>query len=105
MSSIALIAFLAQSGQQPNPIWQFAPLVLIAIVFYVLLILPARRRQKQHEAMIGALGSGDKIITNGGLIGTITKVEEKSLRVKLAPSVEVNVLRSHVAGKAGEETT
>ena len=105
MPCFAVMAILLQSGQKPNALWQFLPLVLIAVVFYVLLILPARRRQKAHEAMIGELGSGDKVITNGGLIGTITKVEEKSLRVKLAPSVEVTVLRSHIAGKAGEETT
>ena len=77
------------------------------LVFYFLLIRPQRQRQKQHEEMLKALRPGDKIVSQGGLVGTVTKVEDEgnTVKVKLAPSVEVSMLKSHVSGKmSGEET-
>ena len=103
---MAIIALLSQapSGSFWNTAMQFLPLVAIFAVFYLLLIVPARKRQKAHEAMIKAISSGDKVITNGGLIGTVTHIEDKNLKVRLAPGVEVTILRTHIAGKAGEES-
>ncbi|UCF68204.1 MAG: preprotein translocase subunit YajC [Acidobacteriota bacterium] len=101
MMSIALVAQAA--AERPSFLIQLLPFLLVGLIFYFLLILPTRRRQKAHEAMIGALKSGDKVVTTGGLVGTIMKVEEKTLRVRLAPQVEVTVLRSNVAGVAGED--
>lgn len=98
-------AVLAQAPPpQPNIFISYLiPLGLIFIIFYVLIILPQRRRQKAHEEMLASLGSGEKVITNGGILGTIVKVEKETLRLKLAPQVEVTVLRSHIAGKAGDD--
>ena len=97
---------LAQSGQQasaPSIFVQLLPLVVIGLIFYFFLIAPARKRQKAHDAMIKALQPGDRVILNGGLIGTIVKVEESTMKLRLAPGVEVSAMRSHVAGKAEEE--
>ncbi len=100
MSSPALIAQAA--GGLPPWLPTVGMYAIIAVIFYVLLIRPQRQRTKAHEQMIGALKPGDKVVTNGGLMGTITKVEEASFRVKLGPQIEVSVLKSHVAGKSGE---
>jgi len=98
------LALIAQAaGDKPNLLVQLAPLLLIFVIFYVVLILPARRRQKAHEAMVRALQPGDKVVTSGGLVGTITRAEEDAFRVRIAPQTEVTVLRSHIAAKAGEE--
>ena len=75
----------------------FAPLLIIMVIFYVLLILPAQRRQKKSQQMLSALKNGDKIITNGGLFGTIVGLEGDSIQVRIAEQVKVKVLRSAVA--------
>lgn len=67
-------------------------------IFYVLLILPAQRRQKKTQAMINALKNGDKVITNGGLFGTIVGIEGDSIQLRIADQVKVKVLRSAVSG-------
>lgn len=105
MTAVAVLAQEAAPGSQPGMgmgLLQLLPIALIFVIFYFLLIMPARKRQKALEAMIKALQPGDKIVTTGGIIGTITRAEDKTLDVRIAPSVEVKVLRSHVAGKAEE---
>jgi len=75
----------------------FAPLLIIMVIFYVLLILPAQRRQKKTQQMLGALKNGDKVITNGGLFGTIVGIEGDSIQLRISDQVKVKVLRSAVA--------
>jgi preprotein translocase subunit YajC len=76
---------------------QLAPILLIMVIFYVLLILPAQRRQKKTQQMLGALKNGDKVVTNGGLFGTIVGLEGDSLQIRIAEQVKVKILRSAVA--------
>ena len=75
------------------------PLVLIFGVFYFLLIRPQQQKAKQHRTMIDSLKRGDQIVTAGGLIGKITKVEggDNALTVEIAPNVQVKVVRQTVA--------
>ena len=81
-----------------NALIQFLPLVLIFIVFYFLLIRPQQKRQKEHRAMLEALRRGDRIVTGGGLFGTVSKVvSPEEIEVDLAPNVRVRVLRSTIA--------
>jgi preprotein translocase subunit YajC len=77
---------------------QFAPLILIVIVFYFLLIRPQQTQQKKLKAALGALKRGDKVVTAGGIVGTIKKVAEGSneLDVEIAPNVTVSVVRSTI---------
>ena len=99
------VLFAQSSGATSGAISsQLIMLGLIIAIFYFLLIMPARRRQKQHQTMIDGLQSGDKVITNGGLLGTVTRIEEGVLRLRLGTGVEVSVLRSHISGKQGEES-
>ncbi len=83
-------------GTGPSGLMAFAPLLIIMVIFYVLLILPAQRRQKKTQEMLGALKNGDKVITNGGLFGTIVGIEGDSVQLRIADQVKVKVLRSAV---------
>ena len=76
----------------------FLPLIVIMGIFYVLLILPAQRRQKKTQEMINALKNGDKVIINGGLYGTIVGLEGDTVQLRIADQVKVKVLRSAVSG-------
>jgi preprotein translocase subunit YajC len=88
----------ALAGGTSAAIMQFAPLILIFVVFYFLLIRPQQKRAKEHRVMLGSLKRGDRIITGGGLLGTVTKVKEGSeeIEVELAPNMRVNVVRNTI---------
>lgn len=108
MHAASLMLLAQQSGDVRQTLGQWTPfvwLIAFAVIFYFLLIRPQRQQQKRHQAMLEALRPGDKIVTQGGLVGTVTRTDEgpNALRVKLAPSVEVTVMRSHVAARLGEE--
>lgn len=74
----------------------FLPFILIIVVFYFLLIRPQQKRMKQHKEMVGALRRGDVVVTAGGLIGKIAKVEDDEVQVDLADGVRVKVVRSTI---------
>ena len=94
---------LAQAGAQaPSALVQFVPIVLIFGIFYFLLLAPMRKRQKQHQILLGALKRGDRVVTNGGLLGEIAAVEEKVIHLKLSDNVRVRVVRSAISGLEGD---
>ena len=95
--SPANLTLMAQASGS-DMLKQFAPLVIIMGIFYVLLILPAQRRQKKTQEMINALKNGDKVVTTGGLMGTIVGIEGDSVQLRIADQVKVKVLRSAVTG-------
>ncbi|MBL6933283.1 MAG: preprotein translocase subunit YajC [Rhodospirillales bacterium] len=74
------------------------PLVLIFVVFYFLLIRPQQKKAKEHKAMLEAVRRGDKVVTGGGIIGTVTKVNDDSeITVEIADGVKVRVQRGLLA--------
>jgi preprotein translocase subunit YajC len=80
----------------------FTTLIFFAFIFagmWFLIIAPQRKRQKQHEAMIRAIQSGDKIVTAGGIIGTVTNVKDDRITVKIAENTKVEINRSFVHAK------
>ena len=87
--------FFAQASG--NGLVAFLPLVIIMVIFYVLLILPAQRRQKKTQAMLNALKNGDKVVTSGGLYGTIVGLEPDAVQLRIAEQVKVRVARSAIA--------
>ena len=97
MSSVFSPELIAQASA-PSALMQIGPIVLMFGIIYVLLFLPAQRRQKKTQEMISALKKGDKVITNGGLFGTIVGIEGDSVQLRIADQVKVKVLRSAVAG-------
>ncbi len=72
----------------------FLPIVLIFVVFYFLLIRPQQRKMKQHREMLGMVKRGDRVLTGGGIIGTVTRVKDNDeLVLEIADGVKVSVLR------------
>lgn len=79
-------------------IGQFLPLILIFAIMYFLLIRPQQKKVKDHQAMVAAVRRGDQIVTQGGLIGKVTKVkDDNEVEVELAEGVKVRVVKSTIA--------
>src|ERR1700730_10991132 len=95
------ILFDAQSPAG-NGLIAFLPLAIIMVIFYVLLILPAQRRQKKTQSMLSALKTGDKVVTTGGVYGTIVALDGDAVQLRIADQVKVKVARSAVAGIQAE---
>ena len=93
----------ASSGGGSSFLLQIAPLILIFAVFYFLLIRPQQKKMKEHKAMVAALAKGDKVITAGGLMGTIFKIEDdKIATIEIAENVKVKVVRSTISEVIGK---
>lgn len=81
-----------------NTLIQFLPLILIFVVFYFLLIRPQQRKAKDHKTMLDALRRGDRVVTGGGIIGTVSRVDSpEEVTVDIAEGVRVRVLRSTIS--------
>jgi preprotein translocase subunit YajC len=80
-----------------NTLVQFLPLVLIFVVFYFLLIRPQQTKQKQHKTMLEALRRGDRVVTGGGILATVSRVvNPEEVEVDIAPNVRVRVMRNTI---------
>jgi preprotein translocase subunit YajC len=88
---------------QSGGIALFLPFILIMVIFYFLMILPAQRRQKKVNQMLANLKNGDKVITSGGIYGTIVGLENDAVQLRIAEQVKIKVSRSAVAGMQATE--
>ena len=99
LHSFVLMASSAQPGgaQQANPLFAMLPFVLMFVVFYFLLIRPQKKRQTEHQQMLTTLKKGDKVITTGGLLGTIMGVKDKTVVLKVGDGeTKVEYLKSAI---------
>jgi preprotein translocase subunit YajC len=102
MNTIALLQAGGTSGLLANFLG-VVPILAIALVFYFLVIAPANRQRKKTEQMLSSLKKGDRIVTSGGIYGTIQGVEADVVYLKIAENVKVKVARSAIASiQAGE---
>ncbi|HEX4046625.1 MAG TPA: preprotein translocase subunit YajC [Elusimicrobiota bacterium] len=82
----------------PNPLMNLVPIAAIFAIFYFLLIRPQQKQQKDHDSMLKGLKTGDKILTTGGLYGTITRLlGENDLEVQFSQTVKLTVNRTAVS--------
>ena len=90
-------AYAQAAGNAPSGtaafLVQMFPLLAIFVIFYFLLIRPQQRRAKAHQAMIAAVKKNDMVVTGGGLLGKVTRVDEAEVEVELAPNVRVKALK------------
>jgi preprotein translocase subunit YajC len=84
---------------------QFAPILIIGVIFYLLIFMPMRKRQKKVETMIGALRNGDKVITNSGIYGVVAGVKDKTLILKVSDQVKIEIAKNAIAGLQAPEDT
>ena len=95
--------FFQQQTQAPGGIISFLPLVLILGIFYLIVFMPARRRQKKLQMMIDNLKAGDKVITSGGIYGTIVGFKEDRIQLRVAENVKIELSRNAVTALQGSE--
>ena len=81
----------------------FLNMSAVVLIFYFLLIRPQRKEQERKKQMIAAIGKGDEIVTNGGIIGTVIRAEEDRLIIKTGGETKITVERSHVARKVSAD--
>lgn len=88
----------AAAGQQGG-ITAFIPLILMFVIFYFLLIRPQQKKAKAHQEMISAIKKGDKVITSGGIHGTVVKVEDATVTLEIAEKVSIKMVRANITAK------
>ena len=87
----------AAGAAQENPFLTFLPMLAIFVVFYFLLIRPQQKKQKEARAMLEALEKGNEVVTAGGMLGRIVKLDEQYVTVEVAPNVQVVVQRGAIS--------
>ena len=97
-----VMALQAPASSPFGGVFGFLPILLIIGVFYFLMIMPAQRRQKKVAEMLRNLKNGDKVITNGGIYGTIVGLEDDAVQLRIAEQVKIKIARSAVAGLQAE---
>jgi len=87
----------AQAGGPPgSDLWSMLPIILMFIVLYFLMIRPQMKRAKEHKTMIDALQKGDEVVAAGGVVGSVTKINDNYVSMRIAEGVEIRVQRSSV---------
>jgi preprotein translocase subunit YajC len=95
-NSLSLLA--AAGATQGPPAWlQFLPLVAMGVVFWFLIIRPQMKKQKDHQTQIAAIKKGDSVLTGGGIVGKVLRVDENYADVEIAQGIKVKVLKSTIS--------
>ena len=98
-----LLALGGAAGQPVSPLVQLIPFALVLAIFYFVILLPMKRKQQKVSVFLAALKSGDRVVTAGGMYGTITRVGEQSIQLQIADKVRIDVARASVGGYQGQE--
>jgi preprotein translocase subunit YajC len=98
-----LLAMAAPQQGSPNPWLQLIPFALILGIFYFVMVLPMRKRQQKVQAFLAALKVGDRVITTGGMYGSITRLSDQSVQLQVANNVRIEVSRAAIVGYQGQE--
>src|SRR5687768_3480715 len=97
-----IVLALSASGQAGNPLVQLIPFALVLAIFYFIILLPMKKRQKKVQEFLSGLKVGDRVITSGGIYGSITKITDQSLQLQVAQNVRLDVARSAIVGYQGQ---
>ena len=85
-----------------SPIVQMVPYILMFVIFYFVLLAPMRKQQKKQKALLSGLKKGDRVVTSGGIHGTIAQVEDQIVWLKISDQVKIKINRSAIAGPSAE---
>ena len=98
MNTAILTMLAAGAGAEAPPAWiQFMPLVAMGLIFWFLIIRPQMKRAKEQAAKIAAIKKGDQVLTGGGLVGKVVKVDEHYAEIELAQGVKVKAVKSTIS--------
>ena len=104
LQTLPLVLAIAQPQAGQSSIWiQLFPFALMLGIFYLLVLLPMRRRQKKIQEFQNGLQVNDKVITTSGMYGQITKLTDQSVQIQIAEKVRIEVARAAVGGYQGQE--
>jgi len=97
-----LFALAASPDQQVSPLVQLIPFALVLAIFYFVILLPMKKKQKKVQEFLDALKVGDKVVTTGGLFGSIAKINEQVVQLQVAPNVRVDISKAAIVGYQGQ---
>jgi preprotein translocase subunit YajC len=103
MTASFILAMAAPSQGAPSALVQLLPFALVLAIFYFIILLPMKRRQQKVTDFLAALKVDDKVVTSGGIYGTITRVNDQSLQLQIAERVRIEVSRNAIVGYQGQE--
>jgi preprotein translocase subunit YajC len=89
-------AYAQAAPTAPNPLFQFAPLVILIVIFYFMLIRPQMKRNKEHRQMLGALSKGDEAVTSGGIAGKVTNIGENYISLEVADGMSIKIQKGAI---------
>ena len=101
-NAAGVLAMAAPPGQGAGAWVQLVPFVLVLGIFYFVILLPMKRRQKKVQEFLDALKVGDRVVTTGGIFGSIAKISDQSIQLQIAPNVRVDVSRAAIVGYQGQ---
>lgn len=97
-----ILAMAAAPNGATNPLIQLIPFALVLAIFYFVILMPMKKRQKKVQEFLGTLKVGDRVVTSGGLYGSITKLGEQSVQLQIAQNTRVEIARSAIIGYQGQ---
>ena len=86
-----------------SPLGMLLPLVLMGLVFWFLIIKPQRKQQQELDAFLGGLKAGDEVVTNGGIFGTVTMIDDQVVMLEVAKGTKIKLLKSQIKGSQAQE--
>jgi preprotein translocase subunit YajC len=99
-----LLAMGTAPGPGVNPYVQLIPIALVFAIFYFIILLPTKRKQKKLQEFLDALKVGDRVVTTGGIYGSVTKVNGNSIQLQIADKVRIELSKNAVVGYQGQES-
>jgi preprotein translocase subunit YajC len=101
--SAFVVAMGTPASGAANPILQFIPFILVLAIFYFVILLPMKKKQQKVQAFLDTLKVGDRVVTSGGIYGSITRLNDQSVQVQIAEKVRIEVSRAAIVGYQGQE--
>jgi preprotein translocase subunit YajC len=99
-----VLAMGTPQGPGVNPYVQLIPIALVFAIFYFIILLPTKRRQKKLQEFLDALKVGDRVVTNGGIHGSVTKVNGNTIQLQIADKVRIEISKNAIVGYQGQES-
>ncbi len=98
-----VVAMATPADQNVSPWIQFLPFALVLAIFYFIILLPMKRRQKKVQQFLETLKVGDRVVTTSGIYGQITKINDRSVQLQVADKVRIELSKAAIAGLQGQE--